>query len=66
LGGAHHDSALAARTLKSHLLKNLEELKAISASDRLKARYAKFRAYGKYKEKTEAVVGEGAAQEQSA
>lgn len=56
LGGAHHDSALAARTLKSHLLNNLEKLKEISSSDRLKARYSKFRAYGKFKEKQEAVV----------
>ncbi len=58
LGGAHNDGVKAASTLKSHLLKNLEQLKAISTSDRMKARYAKFRAYGKYKEKQEAVVTE--------
>jgi acetyl-CoA carboxylase carboxyl transferase subunit alpha len=65
LGGAHHDGQLAARTLKSHLLSNLDALKKISASDRLKARYTKFRAYGKYKEKQEAVVTEAPAQTQA-
>jgi acetyl-CoA carboxylase carboxyl transferase subunit alpha len=65
LGGAHHDSALAARTLKATLLKNLEKLKSISASDRLKQRYAKFRSYGKFKEKQEAVAVEGASNGQA-
>lgn len=58
LGGAHHDTPLAARTLKARLLKTLEQLKATTTSDRLKARYQKFRAYGKYKEKSEALLAE--------
>jgi acetyl-CoA carboxylase carboxyl transferase subunit alpha len=65
LGGAHNDSQLAARTLKTHLVKNLDALKATSTSDRMKARYAKFRAYGKYKEKTEALVGDAQPQAQA-
>src|SRR5690348_14939001 len=65
LGGAHHDAALAARTLKARLLKSLEQLKATSSSDRLKARYQKFRAYGKYKEKNEALLAEAQAPAQA-
>jgi acetyl-CoA carboxylase carboxyl transferase subunit alpha len=65
LGGAHHDAALAARTLKARLLKSLEELKTTTSSDSLKARYGKFRAYGKYKEKTEALVAEAQAPAQA-
>ena len=42
-------------------MRALEELKATSSSDRLKARYCKFRAYVKYKEKTEALVAEAQA-----
>ena len=53
LGGAHNDLAEMAKTLKTHLLKNLEELKKLSASDRLKLRYEKFRSYGKFTEKKE-------------
>jgi acetyl-CoA carboxylase carboxyl transferase subunit alpha len=64
-GGAHHDPAMAALTLKSHLLKALEQLKATSGSDRLKGRYAKFRAHGRYKEKTEALVAEASAPTQA-
>ena len=65
LGGAHNSSPIAATNLKSHLVKNLDQLKSISASDRLKARYAKFRAYGKYKEKTEALITEAQPQAQA-
>ena len=48
LGGAHHDHAETARTLKTHLLQNLEELQKWSASERLKMRYEKFRAHGQF------------------
>ena len=58
LGGAHQDPAAIAATLKQHLLKNLETLLEVSVADRLKRRYAKFRAHGHYFEKpTEAAAG---------
>src|SRR5438477_5725230 len=50
LGGAHNDPAAIARTLKQHLLKQLKQLNKLSAADRLKKRYAKYRAYGHYLE----------------
>ena len=51
LGGAHNDLAGTAATLKQHLVTNLEALLQIGSSDRLKQRYAKFRAYGHFGEK---------------
>src|SRR6266545_3883175 len=51
LGGAHHDLAATAATLKRHLLANLDQLRQASTTDRLKARYAKFRAHGHFVEK---------------
>lgn len=50
LGGAHHDREQTAGTLKSHLLKNLEQLQKYSATQRLKMRYEKFRAHGQFVE----------------
>ena len=50
LGGAHTKTDAMAQTLKDHLLKHLEELMALSAAERLKQRYAKFRAYGHFNE----------------
>jgi acetyl-CoA carboxylase carboxyl transferase subunit alpha len=50
LGGAHNDPAVTAATLKQHLLANLEQLRKLSTADRLKARYAKFRAHGHFSE----------------
>jgi acetyl-CoA carboxylase carboxyl transferase subunit alpha len=50
LGGAHHDHSLTAQTLKTHLLHNLDELQKHSVSERLKNRYAKFRAHGQFSE----------------
>jgi acetyl-CoA carboxylase carboxyl transferase subunit alpha len=47
LGGAHNDPAGIAATLKTHLLKHLSELVALPATERLKKRYEKFRAYGR-------------------
>jgi acetyl-CoA carboxylase carboxyl transferase subunit alpha len=52
LGGAHTDPAASAATLKTHLLRHLEELLAMSAKERLKKRYDKFRAFGHFQEKT--------------
>lgn len=51
LGGAHNDVAATAQNLKQHLIDNLTNLKAVSTTDRLKARYAKFRAHGHFVEK---------------
>jgi acetyl-CoA carboxylase carboxyl transferase subunit alpha len=51
LGGAHNDLAATAATLKQHLLNNLEQLLKVSAADRLKQRYDKFRAHGHFMEK---------------
>ncbi len=51
LGGAHNDVEAAAAMLKKHLVSNLEQLLKLTATERLKQRYAKFRAYGHYLEK---------------
>lgn len=56
LGGAHADSAAAARALQEYLLKHLEQLKALPVADRLKLRYAKFRAFGHFNEKQPAAA----------
>ncbi len=51
LGGAHTDAAGTASNLKTHLLKHLEEIMALSVPERLKKRYEKFRAHGHFIEK---------------
>ena len=56
LGGAQNDFAATAQTLKQHLLANLDTLKKSSTTDRLKARYAKFRAHGHFVEKQPAAA----------
>ncbi len=48
IGGAHNDPETAASTLKLHLVKHLNELQALSAGDRLRLRYEKYRAYGHF------------------
>jgi acetyl-CoA carboxylase carboxyl transferase subunit alpha len=53
LGGAHNDAEATAETLKHHLLKHLKQLNKLSAAERLKKRYDKFRSYGQYLEKQE-------------
>ncbi len=50
LGGAHNDAAAMAATLKACLTKHLETLAAISVGDRMRQRYAKFRALGRFEE----------------
>ena len=50
LGGAHNDTAATAQSLKDALIKNLEAVIQLSTEDRLKLRYDKFRAYGKFSE----------------
>ena len=56
LGGAHNDLATTAANLKQHLLANLDNLRKSSTTDRLKARYAKFRAHGHFQEKQTAAA----------
>ena len=51
IGGAHTDMAATAEKLKSHLLKHLEQVKALPVEERLKLRYEKYRAYGHFFEK---------------
>jgi acetyl-CoA carboxylase carboxyl transferase subunit alpha len=51
LGGAHTNAEATAQNLKRHLLKHLEELVQLTPTDRLKARYEKFRAFGNFLEK---------------
>jgi acetyl-CoA carboxylase carboxyl transferase subunit alpha len=51
LGGAHNDLPAMAAVLKEHLLKHLGELLALSGEERLKQRYAKFRAFGHFAQK---------------
>src|SRR5271165_7356657 len=51
LGGAHTNPAIAAETLREHLLKHLEQVLALPEAERLKQRYAKFRAFGHFAEK---------------
>lgn len=50
LGGAHTNPAEMAQTLKAVLIRHLKELKSLSAEERLKMRYAKFRAMGRFSE----------------
>jgi acetyl-CoA carboxylase carboxyl transferase subunit alpha len=56
LGGAHTDPDKAAITLRQCLLKHMEHLLALPAGDRLKQRYAKFRAFGHFSEKPPAAA----------
>jgi acetyl-CoA carboxylase carboxyl transferase subunit alpha len=51
LGGAHNDAKTMGATLKTHLLKQLEQLETLSPADRLKQRYERFRAHGHFVEK---------------
>jgi acetyl-CoA carboxylase carboxyl transferase subunit alpha len=56
LGGAHNDPKTTAESLKNHLLTNLETLQQLSVEERLKQRYAKFRAHGHFTEKQKAAA----------
>jgi acetyl-CoA carboxylase carboxyl transferase subunit alpha len=53
LGGAHNDPPAVATTLKAHLLRHLAELDQLPATERLRLRYQKYRAYGRVTEKPE-------------
>ena len=56
LGGAHNDPKITAETLKQHLIKNLDALKQLPIAERMKQRYAKFRAHGHFAEKQKAAA----------
>ncbi len=49
-GGAHHDHAAAAQSLKAGLLAALDELASLSSKQLLAKRYDKFRAFGQFTE----------------
>jgi acetyl-CoA carboxylase carboxyl transferase subunit alpha len=50
IGGAHTDHEKTAANLQGCLLKHLEDLLKTTPAERLKARYAKFRAFGHFQE----------------
>jgi acetyl-CoA carboxylase carboxyl transferase subunit alpha len=57
LGGAHNNWPDMSQTLKAALLANLGELKKLSGSERLKLRYQKYRAYGRFVETQQKTAG---------
>ena len=50
VGGAHKDPVLTAGNLKKFLIKNITELKKLSAEELMENRYSKFRALGVFEE----------------
>lgn len=60
LGGAHHDHAAAAASLKKSILKNLAELQTIPIEKLLDLRYEKYRRIGQFLENAEAAAPLGA------
>jgi acetyl-CoA carboxylase carboxyl transferase subunit alpha len=60
LGGAHNDMAAMAETLKAALIANLDDLKKNSPGERLKLRYQKYRAYGRFLETQQKAAENGA------
>jgi acetyl-CoA carboxylase carboxyl transferase subunit alpha len=56
LGGAHNDRQAIAATLKTYLLDHLQQLEKLSPAERLKQRYARFRAHGHFVEKPAAAA----------
>jgi acetyl-CoA carboxylase carboxyl transferase subunit alpha len=56
LGGAHQDPEAMAANLKVSLLRHLKELLSVPAPDRLRQRYAKYRAYGQFLEKPQTAL----------
>lgn len=52
LGGAHNSLAEMAAAFKQHVSKHLAELQAMTAAERLKKRYEKFRAHGHFLERS--------------
>jgi acetyl-CoA carboxylase carboxyl transferase subunit alpha len=60
LGGAHTNPDATAETLRDTLLKHLEQLLNLSPAERLKQRYGKFRAFGRFIEPSRAPAPEKA------
>lgn len=50
LGGAHNDAQAAANNLRESILGHLGTLRKLSTTERLKARYQKFRSFGHFSE----------------
>ncbi len=50
LGGAHRDHAASAANVKEAVLRHLEELRRLDADERIRQRYAKFKAMGIFRE----------------
>lgn len=50
IGGAHNDVPAMAETLRVFLLRHLHELQELSAAERMRLRYGKYRAYGHFRE----------------
>jgi len=65
LGGAHTDTKATSETLKQLLIRNLEELIALPAPDRLRKRYEKFRAFGHFLEQAPMRGGKSSAAKKS-
>jgi acetyl-CoA carboxylase carboxyl transferase subunit alpha len=59
LGGAHTDPERMAESLGKQLLKHLQQLLKMPPEDRLKKRYEKYRAYGRFLEKLPAPAEPG-------
>jgi acetyl-CoA carboxylase carboxyl transferase subunit alpha len=59
LGGAHNDLTETARSLKAALESNLAALQKLSAGERLKMRYQKYRAHGHFIETQKKAVETG-------
>jgi acetyl-CoA carboxylase carboxyl transferase subunit alpha len=56
LGGAHNDPRATAASLKTALLRHLDEVRALPSAERLRTRYAKFRSFGHFTEPAQAAV----------
>jgi acetyl-CoA carboxylase carboxyl transferase subunit alpha len=61
-GGAHHDPPAAASALKSALLQHLTELLALPPAERLRRRYANYRAIGHFTTRAQQVSEPAAAE----
>jgi len=56
LGGAHNDPAETARNLRGVIVKQLEQVKQLPTSERLRQRYQKFRSFGQVVERESAAA----------
>lgn len=56
LGGAHNDPKATAENLRKVLVQELVQLNQLSTAERMKQRYAKFRAHGHFLEKQKAAA----------